>query len=231
MSLILSLETSTPVCSVALHDSGNCLASMDLYRKQSHSGRLSPMIEQLLQISNVSLKEVQAIALAKGPGSYTGLRIGTSTAKGLAYALQIPLIAVNTLEAMADQARRLSPGYSLYCPMLDARRMEVYCTLIDPEGKTLAPTQAKIIDETSFALELLNNQILFFGDGAPKCQEALRASGNAFFLEEFPPTAQAVGRLAFPKFQAGQFEDLAYFEPYYLKDFVATVPKNKFLKK
>lgn len=231
MALILSLETSTPVCSVALHQEGTCLASMDLYMKQSHSGRLSPMIEQVLKISNFSMQDLQAIALAKGPGSYTGLRIGTSTAKGLAYALNIPLLAINTLEAMADQALRVSPGYALYCPMLDARRMEVYCTLIDTEGQVFMPTKAKIIDETSFAEELLSNRILFFGDGAPKCREVLGASPQAFFLEAFPPTAQAVGRLAYPKFLDQAWEDVAYFEPFYLKDFVATIPKNKFLKR
>ncbi len=231
MALILSLETSTPVCSVALHREGTCLASMDLYIKQSHSGRLSPMIEQVLKISNCSLHEVKALALAKGPGSYTGLRIGTSTAKGLAYALDIPLLAVNTLEALAAQARQVSPGYDLYCPMLDARRMEVYCALLNAEGQMIAPTQAKIIDETSFAEELLSNRILFFGDGAPKCREVLGASPQAFFLEAFPPTAQAVGRLAYPKFLDQAWEDVAYFEPFYLKDFVATIPKNKFLKR
>ncbi len=225
MTLILSIETSTPVCSVALHQSGNLLAQSSLMLRQSHSVMLTSLLKQITEQSGYSLHDLDAIALAKGPGSYTGLRIGTATAKGLCFALEKPLLAVNTLEAMAEALRPFNDQPALLCPMLDARRMEVYCAIYDAALNVLQATEAKIIDEQSFQDLLEKQVILFFGDGAQKCESVLAHQANARFIKPFYPSATSVGRLAFARFQAQKFEDLAYFEPFYLKDFIAKTKK------
>jgi tRNA threonylcarbamoyladenosine biosynthesis protein TsaB len=228
MPLILSIETSTPICSVALHLDNQLLASAYLGTAQSHSSMLTSLIQQVIQNADKELKDIQAIAIAKGPGSYTGLRIGTSTAKGLCYALGVPLLAVNTLEAMAYQFYQTKWDNVWLCPMLDARRMEVYCAIFDQNMHEIEPTQAKIIDETSFAEYLLNQKIIFFGDGSTKCKQKLQNSTNAFFVDDIVPSAVTIGYLALQLFQRQSFEDLAYFEPFYLKDFVNTTPKKNY---
>ncbi|MTI31325.1 tRNA (adenosine(37)-N6)-threonylcarbamoyltransferase complex dimerization subunit type 1 TsaB [Xanthovirga aplysinae] len=227
MALILSIETSTKVCSVALHQKGKLLASKELFLEKSHSALLSTLIDELLKSCRVQFSNLEAIAVSKGPGSYTGLRIGVSTAKGLCYALGVPLIAVNTLEAMAYGVNQFNLSNALLCPMIDARRMEVYCLIADTQMGVIEPTHAKIIDETSFSNLLVNHDVLFFGDGASKCQDVLGHNANAKFLNSISPSAVNTGYLAGMKFLKEDFEDLAYFEPFYLKDFRVTKPKAK----
>lgn len=222
MSLILSLDTSTKVCSVALHQQGALLAQSAIFLQQSHSVMLTRLIEQMIQGTNHSLKDIDAIALSKGPGSYTGLRIGTSTAKGLCYALDKPLIAINTLEAMAHSIQQVLLDDYWLCPMIDARRMEVYCAIYDRELNNQLPTQAKIIDETSFQDFLLHQKIAFFGNGSNKCKSVFKHQNQAYFIDGIHPSAISVGKLADKYFENQAFEDLVYFEPYYLKDFIST---------
>ena len=235
MGLILSLETSTTFCSAALHDDGKLVASKELLTPQSASSQLAPIIDQLFKASKVSSREIKAVAVASGPGSYTGLRIGVATAKGICYALQIPLIAVNTLELMAYQIVNSSSspsplerglgGEVLLCPMLDARRMEVYCLLADLDLRIIEPTLAKIIDEESFRVWLETKTILFFGNGADKCQEIIK-SPNATFMKGITPSASQLGEMAFQKLMDNKFENLSSFEPYYLKEFMVKKPKT-----
>ncbi|MCO6500501.1 MAG: tRNA (adenosine(37)-N6)-threonylcarbamoyltransferase complex dimerization subunit type 1 TsaB [Vicingus serpentipes] len=229
MSLILGIETSTKICSVALSDGDQLLALKEEGGDYSHSEKLTLFIEEVMQQAGKTLKDVSVIAVSKGPGSYTGLRIGVSAAKGLCYALDIPLIAVSTLQAMARgmvQQLNREPNNHLFCPMIDARRMEVYTALFDSENNTIENISAKIIDENSLSTYLNDNSIIFFGDGAEKCQSTLSKNKNAIFSNQGLPSAQYINQIAFQKFLNKDFEDLAYFEPYYLKDFIATTPKK-----
>ncbi|MFN8353865.1 MAG: tRNA (adenosine(37)-N6)-threonylcarbamoyltransferase complex dimerization subunit type 1 TsaB [Spirosomataceae bacterium] len=220
--LILSIDTSTKVCSVALHQQGQLLASYELYTEKSHSGMLTSLIQQAVAHTGHELQQLDAIAVAKGPGSYTGLRIGVSTAKGLCFALDKPLLAVNTLEAMAWQLKGLYASAWL-CPMLDARRMEVYCAVYDAQGNVVSPTEAKIINEQSFEELLSKNRVIFFGEGAAKCKAMLAHQAHAVFPETgVTPSAKTVGLLAAQAFHNQQFEDVVSFEPFYLKEFVST---------
>ncbi len=218
--MILSLETATKVCAVALHNNGNLIAETHLAIEQSHSSSLTVLIEEVLKQASVNRQDLQAVAVSAGPGSYTGLRIGVAVSKGLCFALQIPLLSVNTLEALAWQVLQSRQAEAdLFCPMLDARRMEVYCAVFDKQRHTISPTEAKIIDQESFLTILDTHKIMFFGDGAMKCQPLI-PHPNAMFIADILPTAHAVGTLAQLKFQAHAYENLAYFEPFYLKDFV-----------
>ncbi|GGD41126.1 tRNA (adenosine(37)-N6)-threonylcarbamoyltransferase complex dimerization subunit type 1 TsaB [Emticicia aquatilis] len=240
MPIILSIETSTKACSAAIHQDGKLLSVSELYNEKSSSGMLTTLIEHVVKTASLKLQEVDAIAVAKGPGSYTGLRIGVSTAKGLCFTLEKPLIAINTLEAMAFSIFDLksdaqnpvtnlqSSIVNLLCPMLDARRMEVYCAVYKADSlEVIEPTQAKIIDETSFADLLEKHQIIFFGDGAEKCRTTLGANPNAVFLNHtIYPSAKSIGALANGAFEQQQFENVADFEPFYLKEFVGTTPKK-----
>ena len=221
--LILSLETSTRVCSVALHQNGEALACHELFTEKSHSGMLTTLVQHVVEHAVFRLTDLDAVAVAKGPGSYTGLRIGVSTAKGLCYALDKPLLAVNTLEAMARQVADFVPSDSLICPMLDARRMEVYCAIFDAKMREIEPTQAKIVDETAFADYLARHSVYLFGDGAAKCQAKLTYHENVRFpVTSVHPSARTVGVLATNAYQAGAFENVVTFEPFYLKEFVGT---------
>lgn len=219
MALIISIETATQVCSVALHAADRLIASQTLHIEKSHAESLLCTIEHLLAISPYEKKDLSAVAVSSGPGSYTGLRIGAATAKGLCYALEIPLIAVNTLEAMAHGMQPYNTTQALLCPMLDARRMEVYCLLVDAKGHTLAPTHPQVIDQHSFQVWLLDYPVLFFGDGAEKCKPFLAHHSHALFIDQIYPQAHHVGTLACAKFKQAAFEDLAYFTPLYLKPF------------
>jgi len=225
MTLILGIETSTKICSVAISDGEKILALREEGGEYSHAEKVMAFIEDVLKESKVDLKDVDAIAVSKGPGSYTGLRIGVSTAKGLCYSLDKPLISVSTLQAMAIQ-KPLEKENVLYAPMIDARRMEVYTSLFNNNNEPLTDISAKIIDENSFVELLKDNRIVFFGDGAEKCKEVLGETPNAIFTDEGLPSARYINEVALEKFSNNDFEDVAYFEPFYLKDFVATTPKK-----
>ena len=222
----MSIETATKVCSVALHKDGQLLGSSELFLEKSHATHLAVMIEQLLGNCQTEMKQLEAIAVSKGPGSYTGLRIGVATAKGLCYALDVPLIAVNTLQAMAHQVPIARDGAEFLCPMIDARRMEVYCMLLNNQFETVSKTQALVVTEDAFDQWSSQGKILFFGDGSGKCRELLEGP-NRVFLNDIKPSARTVGTIAQHRHSLGQTEDLAYFEPYYLKEFRTTTPKNK----
>jgi len=227
MAIILSIETSTPISSIALHDSGRLISDLSIHKNKSHSEYLVPSIKYLTEATGINLNNIQAVAISKGPGSYTGLRIGTSSAKGLCYGLDVPLIAINTLEAMAIGIKKFYKEEFLYCPMLDARRMEVYCLVMNRNGDFIENTNAKIIDESSFGEILTKHKMLFFGNGASKCKPILGDHHNARFVDSVYPSAIHIGELAWSMFEKNQFEDLAYFEPFYLKDFIAKKPSAK----
>jgi tRNA threonylcarbamoyladenosine biosynthesis protein TsaB len=225
MSLILSIDTSTKVCSVALHQNGKLLAINELYTEKSHSGMLTTLCENVVKYAGFSLNAVDAFAVAKGPGSYTGLRIGVSTAKGFCFALDKPLISINTLEAMAFQVKDFYDETHLLCPMIDARRMEVYCQILDNKLNIISETEAKIIDESSFSEILNKKKVVFFGDGAAKCQAEITHKNAVFLHTEIHPSAKTVGLLATNSFEKSLFENVVTFEPFYLKDFVGTQKK------
>ncbi|WP_316803018.1 tRNA (adenosine(37)-N6)-threonylcarbamoyltransferase complex dimerization subunit type 1 TsaB [Pedobacter nototheniae] len=227
MAKILQIETATSICSVALSIDGKTIALKEESGQNLHASNLTLFVEEVIKAAGLTYKDLDAVAVSKGPGSYTGLRIGVSTAKGLCYALDIPLIAVETLKMMAAGFLFENPDYgNLVCPMIDARRMEVYTTLFDAELAVLEPTVAKIIDETSFKSILEHSQVTFLGDGAAKCAETL-AHANSSFSEVNFNSASYMSELSFNAFRSGDFEDVAYFEPFYLKDFVLTQPKKK----
>ncbi len=231
MALILNLETATTVCSVSLAKDGQLIAFKEVNGDYSHSENLTLFIEAVLQQANTKLSDIDAIAVSKGPGSYTGLRIGVSTAKGLCYSLNKPLIGINTLQhlSLGTQENLTSNSQnpkSLFCPMLDARRMEVYCAIYDSDNKEIKPTAAEIIDENSFADLLEKNQIVFFGDGASKCKDILSHNKSAIFIDGIFPSAKNMIILSEQAFNNKEFEDVAYFEPFYLKDFVAGKKKG-----
>ena len=223
MSNILSIDTSTKVCSVAIHQNGELLASQELFLDKSHSAYLATIVENLTTQTGLSFQDYDAFAVGMGPGSYTGLRIGVSTVKGYCYALDKPLIAVNSLESMAKHVESIGHNNKMLCPMIDARRMEVYCLFY--KNGVEVPTNNEVIDEGSFAELLTTEEVLFFGDGAGKCKEVL-TSQNATFLESINTTARGVGLIASEKFKKEEFEDVAYFEPYYHKEF-QTKPSTK----
>lgn len=218
MALILSLETSVDVCSVTIHNHGKVLASAVVTEPQAHASKLGLLIQKVLEESNLSAQSLIAVAVASGPGSYTGLRIGVSTAKGLCYSLDIPLIAVNTLELLAYQVTSVAEMGSILCPMIDARRMEVYSMLTDSSLKVLQTIQPEIIDEQSYSQILNDKKITFFGNGAAKCKGVI-SHPNALFIDDIIPSAVSLGELASLKFERAEFEDLIHFEPLYLKEF------------
>lgn len=236
MAVILNIETSTEVCSVALAKNGESLFEKENNQDMNHSGLLTVFIGQIFEENNLSIKNIDAVAVSKGPGSYTGLRIGVSVAKGLCYALEKPLIALNTLDIMAHYTARnlnsyITPGAGnnvMLCPMIDARRMEVYTALYNSCGETVKPVGAEIIDEKSFSEYFPNNKIMFFGNGAEKCRNHI-VHPNAIFSGPLKTSARFMQTMAEIKFNKNEFENTAYFEPFYLKNFVATTPKNKIL--
>ncbi len=229
MSLLLLIETATTSCSVALAADDKVIALREINQRNIHAEVITVYTEQLFKETGKQYTDLDAIAVSCGPGSYTGLRIGVSTAKGLCFSLDKPLISVETLTAMAQGIigrgqTIIEPG-TLLCPMIDARRMEVYTALFDHNGKQIKATAAEIIDEHSFNDQLATSKIIFFGDGADKCKETLAHQPNALFAMEFTNSAQDMVVTTLAKLSAQQFEDIAYFEPYYLKDFIAGVKK------
>lgn len=230
MSLILNIETSGKLCSVALAREGNVIAIREDPDGRSHAIKLAPFISEVLQESNNFPPQLDAVAVSKGPGSYTGLRIGVSTVKGIAYALKIPVIGINTLETMTHGLLENFPEYNssefLLCPIIDARRMEVYTRLFTNLLVPRNDLSALIIDTGSFREELERKKIIFFGDGVPKCKGIINHE-NAIFIDDFEPSARFMAVISYTSFKEGKFENLAYFEPFYLKDFVATIPRKK----
>ena len=224
MALILAIETTTKNCSVALFNKGILLQLKEEYSDSySHAENLTLFINEVLTKENISINKLDAIAVSKGPGSYTGLRIGTSTSKGLCYSLGIPLIAISTLKAMALGVSENQKS-DFYCPMIDARRMEVFAAIFDDENNQVRDIMADVVDANIYK-EYLDKKVLFFGDGAMKCQEMINHK-NATYLEEIFPSAKDMGILSSQKFENKDFEDVAYFEPFYLKDFVAGKTKG-----
>jgi tRNA threonylcarbamoyladenosine biosynthesis protein TsaB len=224
---ILQIETATTVCSVALATNGQVVAVKELNERNIHAEVITLYIDELITKAGLTYNNIDAIAVSSGPGSYTGLRIGVSTAKGLSFALDKPLIAVETLAAMAQGMIDIgaADADALLCPMIDARRMEVYTALFDADGNRVKPTSAEIIDEHSFDTYLQDKKILFFGDGADKCREVLGKNINTMFADGFTNSAAHLTKQAAEKFATNDFEDVAYFEPYYLKDFLVTQKK------
>ncbi|MCO4292326.1 tRNA (adenosine(37)-N6)-threonylcarbamoyltransferase complex dimerization subunit type 1 TsaB [Solitalea sp. MAHUQ-68] len=227
MALILSIETATACCSVALSNNEQVIAFKEETSPNIHASSLTVFIEEILQASGLSVADLDAIAVSMGPGSYTGLRIGVSTAKGLCYSLNKPLIAINTLKAMANGylLNNDTSNGVLLCPMIDARRMEVFTTIYNQQLNEVEATNAAIINETSFTELLGEQKIVFFGNGAEKCKSML-TSENALFDTGAYNSARFVAPLAYVKYLQNSFEDVAYFEPFYLKDFVSTQPKK-----
>lgn len=229
MACILNLETSTNVCSAALAADGEVLFEKTSYEGQAHAALLGVYVEEALKMMAAKGLRLDAVAVSSGPGSYTGLRIGVSMAKGLCFGYGIPLIAVPTLELLAATALKAHrEAGALYCPMLDARRMEVYAAIYDDARQVVRPASADIVTAETYAEWLEGHTVCFFGNGAAKCREVI-ASPHAFFIENIDPLAANMVPLAEEAFAAGRFEDVAYFEPFYLKEFQATVAKNKVL--
>ncbi len=221
--MILQIETATTVCSVALAAEGQILACIEANQRNIHAEKITVFIGELLASTRTSYQQLDAIAVSSGPGSYTGLRIGVSVAKGLSFALDKPLISVETLEAMADgYIAQFEPDENtLLCPMIDARRMEVFTAVFDAKGNRVQPTSAEIIDGQSFSGLLSNHRIIFFGDGAEKCSSVLGNKNGVEIVTGFGNSAKYLTKKAWQKFRNAQFDDVAYFEPYYLKDFIA----------
>jgi tRNA threonylcarbamoyladenosine biosynthesis protein TsaB len=229
--MILCLETATSVCSVALCEKKGIISVKESVENKSHSSQLTLFIEELLNKQGIRTGDLDAIAVSKGPGSYTGLRIGVSVAKGIAYASSIPLIGIKTMLSMfygiKNRVNEKYPGDDnlLFCPMLDAKRMEVYFSLFDSTGRIVKDISASVINKESFSNIPESVRIHFFGNGAGKCRDVI-SHGNSVFSDDFEVSASHMHIPVYEAFDTGNFEDVAYFEPYYLKDFIATVPKK-----
>ncbi|KIQ19136.1 MULTISPECIES: tRNA (adenosine(37)-N6)-threonylcarbamoyltransferase complex dimerization subunit type 1 TsaB [Flavobacterium] len=223
MSFILNIETATKNCSVSIAKNGETILCKEIAEEgYSHAEKLHVFIEEIIAEAKISVQDLDAIAVSQGPGSYTGLRIGVSAAKGLCFALNIPLIAVDTLQTLASQAK-VSDGKII--PMLDARRMEVYSEIFNANLEIEREIQAEVIDENSFAA--FTETIYFVGDCAEKCKQVLTKE-NFVFLEDIKyPSASAMSKISFDKYQKSDTVDVAYFEPYYLKDFMMAPPSKK----
>ena len=230
MPLILCIETATPACSVALMNDGGILASKHSAKKNAHSTALNLFIDEVMEEAGLDFSSLDAVAVSKGPGSYTGLRIGVSTAKGLCYALDIPAIAPGTLLCMASgflgANQKIASG-ALLCPMIDARRMEVFTALYDVNLEPILAVDAVIVDENAFANLPAERPVYFFGDGAEKCREVLSQRNNWNYVPGFVNSAAHMAAIAGRYYATSRFEDVAYFEPFYLKDFIAGKPKVK----
>jgi tRNA threonylcarbamoyladenosine biosynthesis protein TsaB len=230
---LLSIDASTKFCSVAIHLDGAEVFSANNLTEKSASSILTVLVQTAVDAVGIKVSDIDAFAVAKGPGSYTGLRVAVSVVKGLCFALDKPLISVNTLEAMTRQVRKgitdagmlVNKSDILYVPMIDARRMEVYCSIYDSMGKEVKETHPLIVGQDSFDSWLSENRLLFFGDGAAKCRAFFEDRENAFFWNsDVHPLAVGVGDLAWGKFERNELEDLSAFEPFYLKEFMGARP-------
>ena len=224
MALILNLETATKVCSVSLAKNGQEIKTIEINTEHfSHSENLNPFIESIFKNNEFQLNQIDAVAVSEGPGSYTGLRIGISTAKGICYALDKPLIAINSLVSLANLEKQ--KGDFFLCPLFDAMRMEVYAAIFDADLQTVFPTAAVIIEPSSFEEFLNQKKIIFFGPGALKCQSIIQHTNVVFNLST-QVSAKGMIQLSENKFNKNDFVDVAYFEPFYLKDFIAGESKK-----
>ncbi len=223
MAYILNIETATKNCSVSVANNGETIALKELNSGEySHAEKLHEFIEEVICKSKIELSDLKAVAVSKGPGSYTGLRIGVSAAKGLCFALDIPLISVDTLRTLASS---VSITEGCVIPLLDARRMEVYSSVFDSKNKKIRKVRAEIITENSFTNFLKKQKTYLVGDGVEKCKGII-TSKNAVFIDDKLPSANEMSILSYKKFKKNNFEDVAYFEPFYLKDFVAIKSKK-----
>lgn len=226
MGVILNLETSSTNCSVCLAKDGVILAMKELNSESySHAEKLHVFIEEVIEEGTLKMQDLEAIAVSKGPGSYTGLRIGVSAAKGLCYALGIPLVSISTLKSMASQLKGVNDDVTII-PVLDARRMEVYSAVFDNQLNQVRETKAEIIDEQSFEAYIGSTSVHFLGSGAEKIKGIFNSENLTFHLDVVP-SAKEMALISFDKFKNKDFEDVAYFEPYYLKDFVLQTKKDK----
>jgi tRNA threonylcarbamoyladenosine biosynthesis protein TsaB len=234
--MIICLETATNLCSVALCDSAGVISLRESNDSKSHAALLTVFIDELLKENGIKAGDLEAIAVSKGPGSYTGLRIGVSVAKGLAYGASVPMIAVETTLSMYWGIRESmyfsndSGADTLYCPMLDARRMEVYYAIYDSAGKIVNDISAEVINSESFSNIPESQKIVFFGDGAMKCREVIHRQ-NTLFVPDFSISAAYMHKPVIQAFNERRFEDVAYFEPFYLKDFITSKPRKNILGK
>lgn len=230
MSKILCIDTATDICSVALAENGVVTAFIDSEKERSHAKMLAVFIDELLKRTSTTIADLDAIGISMGPGSYTGLRIGVSTAKGLCYGANKPLLAISTLKAMCygiDRHFIENQKDYYYCPMIDARRMEVYTCLYNKEYRNVTEIHALVVDNESLRNYLDEKPILFFGSGSEKLTSVI-VHQNALFYNGYNHSSCHMAQIAEEKYSQKQFEDVAYFEPFYLKDFVATVPKKAF---
>lgn len=224
MAIILNIETATKNCSVSLARDGVILAIKELNNgNYSHAEVLHPFIVDILKDIKIETNEIDAVAVSKGPGSYTGLRIGVSAAKGLCFAFDKPLISIETLTSLAHS---IAIDKGIIIPILDARRMEVYAAVYDESHQQIREIKAEIIDENSFSGYLAENKVHFLGDGAQKCK-AIITHENAVFIDNKHPSAKEMAILSYEKYKKSDTEDVAYFEPFYLKDFVVIPEKKK----
>lgn len=230
MPCILNIETSTAVCSVALSANGEIVFEKASFAGPAHAALIGVFVEEALIVLKGKALKLDAVAVSSGPGSYTGLRIGVSVAKGLCFGYDFPLIGIHTLEVLTATAIKQNAGVAdcLYCAMLDARRMEVYASIYDATLRTIRQTAADIVDADTYAPYLEKGKVCFFGNGAEKCKTVI-TSPNALFIDDIHPLAVNMVDLSEKAFEAGAFEDAAYFEPFYLKEFQATVGRNKVL--
>lgn len=225
LAYILHIETSTKNCSVSIAADGKVLSLKEINNgNYSHAEMLHPLILDSLKESNIKISDIDAVAVGKGPGSYTGLRIGVSAAKGLCFANNLPLLSINSLEILAHTQQIEKEGYLV--PMIDARRMEVYAAIYNTNYESIRDTQADIVTDKSYLEYLEKGDVYFFGDGAEKCKETITHK-NAHFVEGQFPSAEQMALLSYEKYLQKDFEDVAYFEPFYLKDFIVTSEKKK----
>lgn len=225
--LILLLETATRVAGVAVYQGDQVLGHVEIHQDKSHARVIAPLIEQLLTNLQLTPPDISAVAVSQGPGSYTGLRVGVSTAKGLCTALNLPLIAISSLQLIAARAQSIAQELDAWiCPMVDARRMEVYTTIYDTDLVARAEISPMVLESLPFADILHQRPVIFLGDGAAKARQLLSTSERAIVWEQGLSSAAFGGALAFQAYQQKQFEDLITFEPFYLKNYHATKPKN-----
>ena len=228
MNRIILIETSTSLCSTALVEDGKMVCERLSTEPRAHASMTAPYVNEMLKERGLGVKDCSAVAVSKGPGSYTGLRVGVSTAKGLCFGAGIPLISIGTLDTLVWQAMDaglIPEGCRFIVPMVDARRMEVYTAIFTPDGKQVTPTEAMVVGEDSFKEQLSEGPVLFIGDGAGKCQGVINTYNSHFV--QCCPKASGMTRPAMAALNEGKFEDVAYFEPYYLKEFMTTTSKKK----